>query len=62
MNMIRKGQIQGVSKGDIMYLVKFIADIFRSCWINKLSSREFYHFKYFLQHNHNASRSSPRPS
>jgi hypothetical protein len=28
MNMIRKGQIQGVSKGDIIGQVKFIADIF----------------------------------
>jgi transposase-like protein len=28
MNMIRKGQLQGVSKGDIVGQVKFIADIF----------------------------------
>ena len=28
MNIIRKGQIQGVSKGDIISQVKFIADIF----------------------------------
>ena len=29
MNIIRKGQIQGVSKGDIISQVKFIADILR---------------------------------
>ena len=28
MNMIRKGQVTGVSKGDIVASVKFIADIF----------------------------------
>jgi hypothetical protein len=28
MNMIRKGQVKGVSKGNIMAQVKFIADIF----------------------------------
>lgn len=28
MNMIRKGQVQGVSKGDLVSQVKFIADIF----------------------------------
>ncbi|MUL39078.1 integrase [Gloeocapsopsis sp. AAB1 = 1H9] len=28
MNMIRKGQVNGVSKGDVVGQVKFIADIF----------------------------------
>jgi len=28
LNMIRKGQVKGVSKGNIMAGVKFIADIF----------------------------------
>ena len=28
MNMIRKGQIQGVAKGDVMSLVKFVEQIF----------------------------------
>jgi len=28
MNMIRKGQVNGVSKADIVDQVKFIADIF----------------------------------
>lgn len=29
MNMIRKGQIQGVTKGDIVTQVNFVAQIFR---------------------------------
>lgn len=29
LNMIRKGQVKGVSKGNIVAQVKFIADIFR---------------------------------
>jgi len=29
MNMVRKGQIQGVEKGAVVERVKFIAEIFR---------------------------------
>jgi hypothetical protein len=28
MNMIRKGQVQGLAKGDILVQVKFVAHIF----------------------------------
>jgi len=50
MNMIRKGQVQGIEKGDILGQVEFVYQIFEL-----LHKRELIDGKAqqsFLQHNH----------
>ena len=51
MNMIRKGQIQGIEKGDIKGQAEYARSIFRSCCITRADCEDCSVLKKLRQHN-----------